>query len=50
MAVLGRESNYYGNKKDCNVADVAIRSALGLPTCKNNCYICQGVTKANSRI
>ena len=50
ITILGRESDYYGRAMNCNVTDIAIRSALGLPTCKNNCYLCQSVAKANSRI
>lgn len=50
VAVLGRESDYCGRKKSCDLADIALRNALGLPVCKNNCYLCQSVAKANSRI
>lgn len=50
VEVLGRESDYHGRKRDCDLADIALRNALGLPVCKNNCYLCQSVAKANSRI
>ncbi|MGN0006389.1 MAG: CUB domain-containing protein [Candidatus Gastranaerophilaceae bacterium] len=47
VAVLGRGFNAMGT---CDTAGAALRNALGLPACDRNCYLCQGVIKANSRI
>ena len=47
VAVLGRGRNATGY---CDIAGASLRNALGLPACDRNCYLCQSVAKANSRI
>lgn len=50
IRIVGRNSWYDGKPRDCDYADPAIRSALDLPACKNNCHMCQQVYLADSRI
>ena len=47
VAILGRGRNATGY---CDIAGASLRNALGLPACDRNCYLCQSVAKANSRI
>lgn len=50
ICIAGRNCWYDGKPRDCDYADSAIRSALDLPACKNNCHMCQQVYLADSRI
>ena len=47
VAILGRGRNATAY---CDIAGASLRNALGLPACDRNCYLCQSVAKANSRI